>query len=155
MIAALLRYGPAAGLAILSLVVWLQMGHIDAQEDAIKRADDALATAQTDLKNARKAMQETSTAIDTMRADMAGVLAQQDALRIGLGQRETEIGAMQRDVKEIRDWAGTVLPADIARMRTRPAITGAAAYGDYLSRRGALRAAGDQPNQNGRPKPGH
>ena len=52
-------------------------------------------------------------------------------------QRETQ--RLQNEVQEIKEWADNVLPADIARLRQRPAFTGANAYSERLFSGDSLR----------------
>lgn len=142
------RLAPYVLIAALAGAVWLQHREIVAQ-------GETLAGYRQMLDQARAQMQ---TAVDTAERNAKSLTAlqlTQNGLRATLSQREADIGALQRENAEIRAWADTVLPADIARMRTHPALTGANAYAQYLSGRDAVRAAGDgaDPKRGSEPRP--
>lgn len=77
------------------------------------------------------------------RNAQAGLRTTQDQLRQGLADRQRQIEDLKRENKELRDWAGQRLPVAAQRLRQRPALTGADAYRDWLSSRGAVPATGD------------
>ncbi|RAI69291.1 LysB family phage lysis regulatory protein [Pseudomonas fluorescens] len=134
-------------LTVLALLVWSQELRISvANQDtrlAIQDATTAREQAERNLANAnalRTTLQQERTAQATLRT-------QQDQLRQGLVQRELTIEALKRENTELRNWAAQPLPDAARRLRERPALTGADAYRQWLSGRGALHPAGDQPTQ--------
>ncbi|HBR2325333.1 TPA: LysB family phage lysis regulatory protein, partial [Klebsiella pneumoniae] len=44
----------------------------------------------------------------------------------------------KRENEDLRRWADTLLPADVIRMRERPALAGGAAYREWLSQSDAV-----------------
>lgn len=134
-------------LATLGLLIWSQELRISgANKDtqlAEQDANRAQEQAEHNLANAnalRDTLQQERNAQTTLRA-------QQDLLRQGLAKREFTIEALKRENADLRDWAAQLLPDAARRLRERPAITGANAYRQWLSGRGAVRSAGDQPAQ--------
>ncbi|WP_336993930.1 Rz-like lysis system protein LysB [Lelliottia amnigena] len=57
-----------------------------------------------------------------------------------LRHRQHRIEELKRENEDLRRWAGTPLPADIIRLRERPALTGGAAYRQWLSESDAVQS---------------
>lgn len=51
-----------------------------------------------------------------------------------LRSRQRRIEELKRENEDLRRWADTPLPADIIRLRDRPALAGGAAYREWLSK---------------------
>lgn len=144
----LARLAPYLLIAILAGVAWLQHGQVSALDETVASYKDSLEHARADLKNV----------VDATASNARGLAAlqsTQNSFRASLSQREADIGALQRENKEIRAWADGLLPHDIAGMRAHPALTGADAYAEFLSGRDAVRAPGDGADQQWGSKPGH
>ncbi|MBF4178970.1 Rz-like lysis system protein LysB [Lelliottia nimipressuralis] len=60
-----------------------------------------------------------------------------------LRNRQHRIEELKRENEELRRWTDTPLPADIIRLRERPALAGGAAYREWLSESDAV-----QPEPN-------
>ena len=139
-------YGIAL-LGALALLIWGQEARINVAESKTELAKIAAKTARED---ADRNLATAKTLTDTLKQerDAQSLLrSQQDQLRLGLAKRERTIEELKRENTELRDWAAQPLPDAARRLRERPALTGAAAYRDWLSGRGAVRAASDQPAQ--------
>ena len=138
------------GLALLGalvLLIWVQETRIDVAEGKTERAQDAAKTARDD---AARNLKTANTLADTLKQerDAQSLLrSQQDQLRLGLAKRERTIKELKLENDELRKWADQPLPDAARRLRERPALTGAAAYRDWLSGRGAVPPAGDKPAQ--------
>lgn len=138
------------GLALLGalvLLIWVQETRIDIAEGKTERAQDAAKTARED---ADRNLETANTLTDTLKQErdaQSTLRAQQDLLRQSLAKRERTIEELKRENDDLRKWADQPLPDAARRLRERPAITGAAAYSDWLSGRGALPPAGDKPAQ--------
>lgn len=52
--------------------------------------------------------------------------------------RQHRIEELKRENEDLRRWAASPLPADIIRLRERPALAGGAAYREWLSRSDAM-----------------
>jgi len=137
-------YGMAL-LGALALFIWVQQQRIDFAEGQAARANEAAKTARED---ANRNLLTANTLADTLqqeRKSQSALRAQQDQLRQALAKRGQTIEELKRENDELRDWAAQPLPDAARRLRERPALTGAAAYRDWLSGRGALPPAGNQP----------
>lgn len=134
-------------LGALALLIWGQQQRIALAEGKTERAESAAATAREDAaRNLTTA--NTLTATLKQERDAQGALrAQQDLLRQGLAKRERTIEELKLENAELRDWATQPLPDVARRLRERPALTGADAYRQWMSGRGAVPTAGDQPTQ--------
>lgn len=138
------------GLALLGalvLLIWAQETRIDAAEG---KTELAKAAAQTARDDADRNLATANTLTNTLKQErdaQSELRRQQDQLRLGLAKRERTIEELKRENEELRNWADQPLPDAARRLRERPALTGAAAYRDWLSGRGAVRAASDQPTQ--------
>lgn len=139
-------YGLAL-LGALALLIWVQETRIDVAEGKAERAQDATKTARED---ADRNLKTANTLTDTLKQerDAQNLLrSQQDQLRLGLAKRERTIKELKLENDELRKWADQPLPDAARRLRERPALTGAAAYRDWLSGRGAVPPAGDKSAQ--------
>lgn len=139
-------YGIAL-LGALALLIWGQEARIEVAEGKTELAKAAAKTARED---ADRNLATANTLTDTLKQerDAQNLLrSQQDQLRLGLAKRERTIEELKRENDELRNWADQPLPDAARRLRERPALTGAAAYRDWLSGRAAVRAASDQPTQ--------
>lgn len=134
-------------LGALALLIWSQEVRIDVAEGKTDLANAAAKTARDDAdRNLGTA--KTLTATLKQERDVQSVLRSQQAqLRLGLAKRERTIKELKLENDELRKWADQPLPDAARRLRERPALTGAAAYRDWLSGRDAVRTAGDQPTQ--------
>lgn len=81
------------------------------------------------------------------RSAQARLRTTQDSLRAELARRHSQIEDLKHENQELRDWAAQPLPAAARRLRERPALTGADAYQDWLSGRGAVPPAGDRTGE--------
>lgn len=130
-------YG-AALLGVLTLLLWGTYQRSEAEQGRTALAQEKLATV-----NAR--VERDATTIATLRTTLADERQAQTTLQ-QLGQdlrreldvRKQQIKELKRENAELREWAVVQLPAAARRLRQRPAITGAAAYRDWLSGRNAL-----------------
>ncbi|WP_341516511.1 Rz-like lysis system protein LysB [Citrobacter gillenii] len=55
-----------------------------------------------------------------------------------LRSRQRRIEELKRENEDLRSWADAPLPADIIRLRERPALAGGAAYREWLSQSDAV-----------------
>jgi len=139
-------YGTAL-LGAMGLLIWIQETRIDVAEGKTERAQDAAKTARDD---ADRNLKTANTLTDTLRQErdaQSNLRAQQDQLRLSLAKRERTIEELKLENDDLRKWADQPLPDAARRLRERPAITGAAAYRDWLSGRGAVPPTGDRSPQ--------
>ncbi|SDS50011.1 phage lysis regulatory protein, LysB family [Halopseudomonas litoralis] len=143
-------YG-AGLIAALCLLIW-------SQQSRIERAIEERATAQGQSLQAKRETARHQQLIDQLEQELAVERAaqlalrnQQAGIRQQLQQRQQRIRELTHENQLLRDWSATDLPGTAQRLRTRPAITGAADYQAWLSRSDALHSARDQPGAERRP----
>ncbi|HBO6909222.1 TPA: LysB family phage lysis regulatory protein, partial [Pseudomonas aeruginosa] len=103
-----------------------------AQAELARNASDAQLSRQAGTITALEA------ALSRERQAQAYLDQQRQQLRQALAIRERLIEDLKRDDEPYRQWADQPLPDVARRLQQRPAITGAAAYHQWLSRRDAL-----------------
>lgn len=74
-------------------------------------------------------------------------------IRASMGLRDQTIRRLERENDHYKNWATAVLPAAAQRLRQRPALTGAAAYQQFLSTAQPLPATGQPAESQRRPDP--
>ncbi|WP_460139777.1 Rz-like lysis system protein LysB [Pseudomonas sp. S2_E01] len=139
-------YGLAL-LGALALLIWAQETRIDVAEGKTERAQDAAKSARDDADRNLKTANALADTLKQERDAQNTLRGQQDQLRQSLAKRERTIEELKRENDELRDWSTQPLPDAARRLRERPAITGAAAYRDWLSGRSAVPPAGDKSAQ--------
>ncbi|WP_413817999.1 Rz-like lysis system protein LysB [Pseudomonas yamanorum] len=139
-------YGLAL-LGVLVLVIWGQQQRINAAENKTKLAAKEATDARKDANRNLETANTLTATLKQERDAQSNLRTQQDQLRLSLAKRERIIEDLKRENSELRDWAAQPLPDAARRLRERPALTGAAAYRDWLSGRGAVPTTGDQPAQ--------
>ena len=139
-------YGIAL-LGALALLIWGQQQRINTAETQTNLAKSAAKMAREDANRNLATANTLTASLKQERENQSALRAQQDQLRQALAQRARTIEVLKRENDELRDWAAQPLPDVARRLRNRPALTGAAAYRDWLSGRGAVPAASDKPSQ--------
>lgn len=139
-------YGIAL-LGALALLIWGQEQRIAVADTNSERATDAANIAKETASRHLATANTLNTTLQQERDAQVALRTQQDQLRLSLAKRELIIETLKRENAELRDWAAQPMPDAARRMRKRPALTGADAYRQWLSGRGALHLAGDQPAQ--------
>lgn len=146
--ALLAKLAPYAGAAAIVLVVWAQLRYIAVQNATISTYADILAAQQV-------ALNEIKAGIKRSTEDLRKLAATQEGFRSALEERRIDIEALKRENEDFRRWADADLPEPVARMRERPAITGADGYAEYLRARGPVRAIGEPGDAQRRPERDH
>lgn len=137
-------YGLAL-LATLALALWVQTQRLDAAQARAEVSEQISRASILAAEGALAVVDKLQAQLETERTAQASLRNTQNLLRQGLTDREQQIEALKRENYDFRAWADQPLPEPARRLRQRPTITGAAAYRAWLSRSGALRPAGDQP----------
>ncbi|AIY42987.1 Phage endolysin [Collimonas arenae] len=118
----------------LGAVIYIQRDALNAARERVKRAEQTVRDQDSTIKTL------TDTAAKTRRA-AAKLQATNDHIAATLTERENLIESLQHDNATIRSWADTPLPDAIARLRERPAATGA--YHQRLPDNQPVQSAGD------------
>jgi LysB family phage lysis regulatory protein len=126
-------------LLCLALVVGLFMQHNTHQTTLAKleNAQQQLHTSQKDVAAANATIQRTKELAEARRKELQRTQAELEKLR-KIRTARTRHSEVIHYEPQNRPWADTALPADIARLRHRPAITGAAGYCEHLQNAGTL-----------------
>lgn len=132
-------------LASIALLIWGQSQRIEVADKNAELANQVADTARDRATRSEATAAQLEASLQEERSAQAALRSQQDQLRQGLVARQRTIEELKRENAELRLWADQPLPDAARRMRERPAITGAAAYRDWLSGRGALHPVGDKP----------
>jgi len=132
------RAAPYLLIGMLFVITTLQRQTLRTQDDQIAVLNDIIVSRgqQLDL---------IATAIMQQREAMAELSAQQEKFRDDLAARRFDFERLKNENAEVRRWADAQLPADIVRLRSRPAITGADAYHQHLRARDTVPTTG-QPS---------
>ncbi|MCU0211656.1 MULTISPECIES: Rz-like lysis system protein LysB [Pseudomonas] len=139
-------YGIAL-LGALALLIWGQQQRINIAEGKTELAKAAAMTARADADRNLTTANTLTNTLKQERDAQSALRTQQDQLRQGLAKRKRTIEELKRENAELRTWATQPLPDAARRLRERPALTGADAYRQWVSGRGAVPVAGDQPTQ--------
>nr|WP_066632348.1 Rz-like lysis system protein LysB [Bordetella sp. H567] len=142
----LARLGPYLCCGLLGWALWSQHGTIASQDTEIAGLKEHAATVSKRFGQ----IHDAQVVADQNTRDLQ---RGQDQLRGALSQREIEIRSLQHATEELQAWADQPLPDAVIRLRQRPAITGSAAYSEYLSHRQPLQPDGQQPPNVGGPEP--
>lgn len=134
-------------IAVLSLVVLVTWALWERSEAADARAD----LAEQKLDESRQREQQAQLIIDALwnnakrlESQRRALAEHKNALERTASDRLATIREMQRDNQALREWADTRLPADVIRLRERPAVTGADAYHQSLRDAQPLHAPGER-----------
>ncbi|MDF3162835.1 Rz-like lysis system protein LysB [Pseudomonas proteolytica] len=139
-------YGIAL-LAALALLIWGQQQRINVAEGNTELAKAAAKAARADADRNLTTANTLTNTLKQERDAQSALRTQQDQLRQSLAKRERTIEELKLENAELRTWATQPLPDAARRLRERPALTGADAYLQWVSGRGAVPVAGDQPTQ--------
>ncbi|MDI3355692.1 Rz-like lysis system protein LysB [Pseudomonas sp. UYIF39] len=135
-------YGIAL-LASIALLIWAQSQQIEVSDQKTGRAKDAADAALARATRSEETAAQLLASLQHERTAQTALRSVQNQLRQGLAARQRTIEELKRENAELRLWANQSLPDAARRMRERPAITGAAAYRDWLSGRRALHPVSD------------
>lgn len=97
-------------------------------------------TTQADELQSKSQLISLSILTETNNREQARLYAEAEQTSALLRQRQHRIEELKRENEDLRRWADTPLPADIIRLRERPALTGGAAYRQWLSASDAVSA---------------
>lgn len=107
-------------------------GHtIETQGAALKSKSQELAKKNSQLLGL-------SILTETNSREQVRLYAAAEDTRALLHQRQSRIEELKRENEDLRRWADALLPPDVVRLRERPALTGGAAYREWLSKGDAV-----------------
>lgn len=135
----------AALLAALALLLWTQSLRLAVSESRLEIALQEAVTARTESGRRAAEVVELRNVLQAERAAQTALRLMQNHLRTALAARHQLLEDLTRENTALRHWADQPLPDAAARLRQRPALTGADAYRDWLSGRDPLHPAGNSP----------
>jgi len=140
-----LGYGLALLVAVAGLL-WIQQLRLET-------AKAAQASAESRATQAEQANLDRQQTIDTLTHTLQGERDAQRQLQTVQADLRREIDVRKAQLKELenenhafKDWAAGQLPDAARQLRQRPALTGAAAYRQWLSGSDPLHPVPDQSN---------
>ncbi|EOD2632469.1 Rz-like lysis system protein LysB [Escherichia coli] len=126
-------------LALLLVALgWQTWRLADASQTISTQADELQSKSQA-LAKSNSQLISLSILTETNNREQARLYAEAEQTSVLLRQRQRRIEELKRENEDLRHWADTPLPADIIRLRERPALTGGAAYRQWLSASGRWR----------------
>lgn len=143
-------YGLALIVALAGLV-WIQQQRVQIAQGQTKLATERALQAEQQSRTRQQTIDQLTNALAAERTSQKQLQAQQSSIRQQLRTRQQQIEALTRENEELRQWATTELPATARSVRDRPAITGAANYQAWLSRRNALHPLGNATPEQRQP----
>ena len=123
---------------LLAALGWQTWRLADASQTISTQADELRSKSQA-LAKSNSQLISLSILTETNNREQARLYAEAEQTSALLRQRQHRIEELKRENEDLRRWADT-LPADIIRLRERPALTGGAAYRQWLSASDAVSA---------------
>lgn len=128
----------AVMLALVLAVLGWQSWRLNTARHAIETQSEQLATKTQALAKKNSQLIGLSILTETnSRAQMRLYAAAEQTTAL-LRHRQHRIEELKRENEDLRRWADTPLPADIIRLRERPALAGGADYREWLSQSDAV-----------------
>ncbi|MEI9701508.1 Rz-like lysis system protein LysB [Enterobacter cloacae] len=117
---------------VLAALAW-QSWRLNNARHAIDTQGEQLATSAQALAKKNSQLIGLSILTETNSREQMRLYAASEQTTALLRTRQHRIEELKRDNEDLRRWADTPLPADIIRLRERPALAGGAAYRIWLS----------------------
>ncbi|EMX8932373.1 LysB family phage lysis regulatory protein [Enterobacter asburiae] len=122
---------------VLTALVW-QSWRLNNARHAIETQGEQLATKAQALAEKNSQLIGLSILTETNSREQMRLYAAAEQTTALLRNRQHRIEELKRENEDLRRWANTPLPADIIRLRERPALAGGAAYREWLSQSDAV-----------------
>ncbi|GLW38710.1 hypothetical protein Pcaca04_26460 [Pectobacterium carotovorum subsp. carotovorum] len=136
---------------IIGVVFLLLMSGLGVQSWRLNHSQQLNEQQNNALKTQKDALNEKNNQLNALagqlkRSDEAQARLRDLAVqnRAALSDRQKLIERLKRENQELKHWADTLLPADIVRLRQRPALIGGGAYRKWLSEVDAVPVPGIQ-----------
>lgn len=122
---------------VVAALVW-QSWRLNTARHAIETQGEALETKTQALAKKNNQLIGLSILTETNSREQMRLYAAAEQTSAQLRNRQHRIEELKRENEDLRRWADTALPADIIRLRERPALAGGAAYREWLSQSDAV-----------------
>ncbi|MOA02687.1 Rz-like lysis system protein LysB [Lelliottia amnigena] len=130
----------AVVLALIIATLGLQSWRLNTARHTIDMQETALETKARELAHKNSQLIGLSILTETNSREQMRLYAAAEKTTALLRNRQHRIEELKRENEDLRRWADTPLPADIIRLRERPALTGGAAYRQWLSESDAVQS---------------
>ena len=131
-------------LAVVAALAFMALGwqtwRLNHASHTIETQGAALKSQSLELTKKNSQLISLSILTETNNREQARLYAAAEQTHALLRNRQHRIEELKRENEDLRRWADTPLPADIIRLRKRPAFTGGAAYRQWLSAGDAVSA---------------
>lgn len=128
----------AVVLALVLAALGWQSWRLNNASHTIETQDEVLKSKSLELTKKNSQLIGLSILTETNSREQTRLYAAAEDTRSLLHQRQNRIEELKRENEDLRRWADTLLPPDVVRLRERPAITGGAAYREWLSKGDAV-----------------
>lgn len=125
-------------LALVLAVLGWQSWRLNNASHTIETQGAALNNKTQDLAKKNSQLIGLSILTETNSREQMRLYAAAEDTRSLLHQHQNRIEELKRENEDLRRWADTLLPPDVIRLRERPALTGGAAYREWLSKSDAV-----------------
>ncbi|EEV6032872.1 LysB family phage lysis regulatory protein [Escherichia coli] len=130
----------AVVVALALVALGWQSWRLNSASHTIETQRAALESKAQELTKKNSQLIGLSILAETNNWEQARLYAEAEQTSALLRQRQRRIEELKRENEDLRRWADTPLPAYIIRLRERPALTGGAAYRQWLSTSDAVSA---------------
>lgn len=120
-------------LALVVVTLGWQSWRLNTARHTIEKQGNALETKVRELAKKNSQLIGLSILTETNSREQMRLYAAAEKTTALLRNRQHRIEELKRENEDLRRWADTPLPADIIRLRERPALAGGAAYRKWLS----------------------
>lgn len=128
----------AVVLALLLAALGLQSWRLNTARHTIDTQGAVMETRAQALAKKNSQLIGLSILTETNSREQMRLYAAAEQTTALLRHRQHRIEELKRENEDLRRWADTPLPADIIRLRARPALAGGAAYRQWLSESDAV-----------------
>ena len=122
---------------VLALLGW-QSWQLNKARQTIELQGRDLEASQEKQARASSQLIALSILTETNNREQARLYAAAEESTALQRQRQRRIEELKRENEDLRRWSDTPLPADVIRLRERPALAGGAAYREWLSESNAV-----------------
>lgn len=128
----------AVMLALVLTALGWQSWRLNNARHIIEMQGEQLVTTAQALAKKNSQLIGLSILTETNNREQMQLYAAAEQTAVLLRNRQHRIEELKRENEDLRRWADTPLPADIIRLRERPALAGGAAYREWLSQSDAV-----------------
>ncbi|MFP1741801.1 Rz-like lysis system protein LysB [Lonsdalea quercina] len=141
----LLSHWRAVVLGLLAVALGMQSWRLHQIQQVAAQQLMTLTAQRTALDERTRQLREFTALAERNDREQARLRALAADTHTALAARQKTIARLTRENEEVRRWADARLPADVVRLRQRPALAGGHAYRQWVSQADAVPVPGGQP----------